>query len=128
MLASTPEGTTLDKLAEMADKVMEVAAPSPSGIHAVTTPTLTDLAPASAADVAALRSGLARLEKMVQKLTHSRSRTPRSPRCSPSLTLPPPSFNDSSDNSLCWYHQKFGDRAQHCCQPCTWSSNGQAGH
>lgn len=132
VLASTPEGTTLDKLAEMADKVMEVAAPIPPPINAMTTPIPTDpthtqtSTPASAADVADLRSEIARLEKLFRKLSHSRSssRTPRSSRRSPSSTPPP----NTSDSSLCWYHQTFGDRAQHCRQPCSWSLNGQAGN
>ena len=126
VLAATPEGTTLDALAEMADKVMEVAAP-PS-MNAVTTPTPTLPPPtASAAEVASLRSEIARLEKLVQKLGRSRSQSPsRNPR-SPRRSTPPPTI-DSSDSSLCWYHQQFGDRAQHCRQPCSWSSNEQAGH
>lgn len=36
VLASTPEGTTL---AEMANKIIEVAAPHLSSVNAVTTPT-----------------------------------------------------------------------------------------
>lgn len=41
VLASTPDTTSLDKLAELADKILEVAAPPPPSVAAATTPTVT---------------------------------------------------------------------------------------
>ena len=32
----------------------------------------------------------------------------------------------SSRSSLCWYHDKFADKATECLSPCHWSGNGQA--
>ena len=133
VLASTPEGTALSKLAEMADKVMEVAAPSGSVASLNTHPPSDQTVappptpPATAADIQELRSEISRLEKLVRSLARSRSpsRSARSSQRSPTPT-PTPASN-TSDNSLCWYHQKFGDRARDCRQPCSWSSNEQAG-
>lgn len=68
VLDSTPEGTTLDKLAEMADKVMEVAVPPPPSVYAVATPSPVNPNPTlpsplvSASDLADLRSEIVRLE------------------------------------------------------------------
>ncbi len=67
VMAYTPDGTSLERLADLADKVIEVAAPS---VAVVTMPTtLTN-------EVEHLREEVSRLEKQVQKLSrpHSSSR------------------------------------------------------
>ena len=124
VLASIPDSTPLEALADMADKIMEVASQS---IAAVATSPPTTTALASAADVEQLRSQLLRLEKLVKQLSRPRSSSRsshRSPHRSPTPTSPP-----SSDTPvLCWYHSKFGDRAQKCRPPCSWSTNEQVGH
>ena len=139
VLASTPEGTALSILAEMADKVIEVAAPSASvaALHAhpsgdppappEASPPLPPSHPATAADIEDLHSEIARLEKLVRNLAQSCSspRLTRSSHHSPTPT--PTSTADAPDNSLCWYHRKFGDRAKDCHSSCAWSSNEQAG-
>ena len=55
VLASTPNGTSLEALAEMGDKIMEVAPPS---IAAIAMPPPAITTPASATDVEQLRSDL----------------------------------------------------------------------
>ncbi len=67
VLASTPDSTGLDTLAELADKV--IAVPTPPGIIAsvASSPTIT-------AEVEHLRTEVSRLEKLVKKLAHSPSR------------------------------------------------------
>ena len=69
VLASTPDAIALDKLAEMADKIIEVATPS---IASVDTPTTAaaDLPPTLAAEVEHVRAEMSRLEKLVQKIAH----------------------------------------------------------
>ena len=122
VLASTPDTTTLDKLAEMADKIMEVATPT---VAAATMPTVAATntpTPALTTEVEHLRAEVTRLEKLFQQLAR-----PRSSSCSTVRQFrrsPTPTTTDS----LCWYHQKFGDQAKRCRSPCAWSSNGQAGH
>ena len=94
VLASTPEGTALAVLAEMADKIMEVAATPPS-VAAIKTPKGSGATPtpqtASAAEIEDLRSEITRLEKLVLKLSRSRSpaRKSRSSHRSPTPTPPP---------------------------------------
>ena len=125
VLASTPEGTTLDKLADMADKIMEVAIPS---VAAVSAPSSAGTAPLTslAAEMEHMRSEIQRLTKLVNKLSRTRSSSRSTPR-SPRRSSTPPSTDDTSDK-FCWYHHKFGEQAQKCKAPCSWSSNEQAGH
>ena len=81
VLASTPESTSLSALAEMADKIVEVAAPLAT-IAAVSTrssdnlPTpLASQAPglATAGDIEDLHAEISRLEKLLRNLNQSRS-------------------------------------------------------
>lgn len=122
VLASTPDTSSLDKLAEMADKVMEVAAPS---VSSVATPT--DIS----AEVEQLRVELSRLERLVSSLarrSRSSSRPPSDSRLPRRTPTPTPPGNNPADStpSLCWYHAKYGDRARRCKQPCSRASNDQA--
>ena len=116
VLASTNSAASLEELAELADKVMEVAA---SSISKIATP------PSLAAEVEQLRGEVARLEKLFKKVTYHCSSSCHASRRSPIRTSDQP--NPPVD-SLCWYHKKFGSQAQHCKSPCSWQSNSQAGH
>lgn len=110
VLASTSDAVTLSDLAQLADKITEVAAPS---ISAVGTPQL-------ATEVEQLRTEIASLKKMVQSLA-SRSRRPSRSRS--------PSPNESHlQSDLCWYHQRFGDKATKCRAPCSKAGNELASH
>ena len=127
VLASTPDTTSLDKLAELADKIMEVAAPPPPSVASATTPIVAGVnTPAPlAAEVEHLRSEVTRLGSLVQQL--GRSRSSSRPASRPSRRSPTPTRSTRND-SYCWYHTTFGDRAQRCRSPCNWSGNDQAGH
>ena len=107
VLASTPDTTDLDDLAQLADKIVEVAIPSVAAVH---TPSPLN------AEVEQLRTEVSRLQEIVKSLS-SRGRSPR--RRSPSPHPP-------SDNDLCWYHQRFGDDARQCRPPCKKSGNDKA--
>ena len=129
VLASSPDTTSLEKLAEMADKVIEVAAPAtipPRAVGAINT-SPGHKSPGLTAEVEHLRGDVARLEKLICKLSTSRSSSRPSARPSRRSPTPTPS-TPSAVYSFCWYHQKFGDKAQRCRSPCTWPSNDQAGH
>ena len=89
VLASTPKGTKLDQLAELADKVMELATPRPGTIAGITTP------PPSEIDL--LWEDVARLEKLVHKL--GRSHSPRRISCSTHRSPSPQSMESSDDAS-----------------------------
>lgn len=108
VLAATDESLTIDKLAELADRIVAVATPS---VSAVSTPQLTT-------EVDQLRAEVGRLQGVVKSLSsQSQLRRPSRFRRSPSPVRrrsPEP-----TDHTLCWYHQKFGDDARKCREPCT---------
>ena len=105
VLASTPDTGNIEDLAQLADKVMEVAVPS---VASVTTST----------ELQQLRQEVTDLKGMLQslKLTQRRSRSRPS--------SPAPCSEQSQE--LCWYHAKFGDQARKCRPPCSKSGNAQA--
>lgn len=105
VLASTPDTGSLENLAQLADKVMEVAVPSVSGITAATT------------ELEQLRQEVASLKTMLQALQQPRG-TSRGRSPSPAPQRRP--------QGVCWYHAKFGDNAQKCKPPCSKSGNAQA--
>ena len=104
VLASTSDTGNID-LAQLADKVMEVAVPS---VASITTST----------ELQQLRQEVTDLKGMLQslKLTQRRSR---------SCPLSPAPCTEQSQE-LCWYHAKFGDQARKCKPPCSKSGNAQA--
>ena len=114
VLASADATMDLNKLADMADKVTEVATPTVSAI--------TDTQ-ADSSEVKQLWEEVARLVDLVASLsTQSRRRSTSRPRRtqSPAPSNPPPT------DSLCWYHAKHGEAAQKCKDLCGWV-NAQTG-
>jgi hypothetical protein len=114
VLASADSSMDLDKLADMADKVMEVATPTVAAVSATHT---------DSSEVQLLREEVARLADLVRSLTTRHRRRSRSASKSsrPASPAPPTSPHDS----LCWYHAKYGEAAQKCKAPCNWG-NSQA--
>ena len=113
VLASADTATDLNKLADMADKVIEVSTPTFAAIS--------NTRPDSS-EVKQLREEVACLADLVASLTsHDRSRrshsTPRSRR--------PLSPASPTEDSLCWYHTKYGGDAKKFKDPCSWG-NSQA--
>ena len=116
VLASAADTTDLAKIADMADKVVEVAAPSVSAISH----TGTD------AKVEKLQAEVTRLADLVASLTQHRPRRDRSQSRGRRNCSPAPQGAQPQD-SICWYHSKFGQAAKKCQEPCSWG-NDQAGH
>lgn len=108
VLASAGGTQSLLELADLADKVMEVATPVISQVS-------------SNPDVEQLRTEVADLKSLLKSMQHSQRRSPKLTRRSPS-PAPKPA------QSLCWYHHRFGEDAKKCQPPCTWSGNDQASH
>ena len=113
ILASTPGNNTVQDLATLAEKIMEVTGNvPPSPINTVSAPD-----GQLVAELTKLREEVAHLKKLVQSNSRSPSRNcshthSRSPRSSS-----PSHAQQSTD--LCWYHQRFGDHARQCREPCS---------
>lgn len=112
----------LDKLAIIADRIMETY--KPAGIAEVTqnAPSSSSSTDTQAA-ISALSAEIAKLNVKIDKMERSRSRsrsrrTPQSRHNSASRgrTRRTP----ESPDWLCQYHYKFRSRARKCTQPCSW--------
>ena len=112
VLASADPSTALPKLAEMADKIIEVA--TPPIVAATSTP---------ASEVQQLREEITRLAELVAPIADGQ-RPQRGRSRSRSRRPPSPARADSQRPAEpCWYHKKFGESAKKCQQPCNWSGN-----
>ena len=126
VLASSGDNVSLDTLAEMADKIMEVALPTVTSVTAPA-PAVAPPPPATiSSEVAELQAEITELRQLLSSLqisshraSHSGSRPPSRTTSRASSPTPP------QGQGLCWYHRRFGDKAQKCTS-CSWSGNGRA--
>ena len=118
ILASADAATVdVDKLADMADKIIDVAggrAPSISAIHS----NRSGYSEEVQADIKELRLEVSRLTELVSSL----STRPRERKRSLSRPRRPPTPTPDS-HPLCWYHHKFGEAAKKCQEPCSWGNS-----
>lgn len=109
VLASSGDSISLDQLAQLADRIMDVAIPTVASVAS----------PKSSPELEQLRAEVSQLQAAVQAY-RTDQRSTASGRRSPSRSWSP------RRNSLCWYHRRFGDKARKCNPPCSQSGNGQA--
>lgn len=128
IVAGDADTLALDKLAAMADRIMDVAGSRRSGtsVHAVSS----DPAPSS--------SEISALTKQINALTQEfRKHLPRSDKPDgpskakqPRSKSPAPVRNQpEATDGVCWYHRRFKEKATKCTAPCSWekeSGNGQS--
>ena len=127
ILASASTKTSLEDLAELADRIIEVNVPMISPVSAPTESVSACAPQPKTSDNAALREEISNLTKLVTRLqtqvtklarsnsaSRSRSRT-RSEQSATSREGEPPR---SHEEQLCWYHDKWGDKARYCRAPC----------
>ena len=122
VLASTNDGTPITELAQLADKVMEVAIPVVSKVS------LQSPAQPSPTEVELLQGKVVALEQEIKSLQQAtRTQLPRHRSPSPRQYSTP----NSAGNPLftiCWYHQNFGASAKKCRPSCSYSGNDSAKH
>ena len=122
VLAFADTSMELGRLANMADKVMEVATPTVAAVSHKNNDSSTTH---DSSEITHLREKVARLASLVESLaTRPRHRSTSRPSRRSSNPAPPTAPQDV----LCWYHAKFGEAAQKCKSPFLWDLNTQAGH
>ncbi|XP_041460834.1 uncharacterized protein LOC121411989 [Lytechinus variegatus] len=125
ILASSSETTPIEQLSEMADKIFEVAAPSPN-IHAIK-PSVAQLAPRAPvnSEVAILQATVNQLAERVEALCHLTEDRGRQRDRQPAKRPRSKSRARSSTRagSECWYHWKYGEKAKRCTPPCSHSES-----
>ena len=116
VLASSSDAKSLEDIAQLADKIVNIAPPSMFSLAPSPSPSTTE--------VDNLRTEVTHLKELVSTLyprgRSSQNRSP-SPLRHPRSHSPPP-----ANPGLCWYHAHFGDRAKNCTPPCSKSRNSPA--
>ena len=121
ILASSASTLSVAQLAEMADGIVEVANPPAVATVAATSTSLDE--------VRQLTETLSRLVAALDSpYPRSRDSSPAARQSRSSRQSSHPSSRSSSPSPYCWYHRKFGTRAQKCRQPCTFPGNAPASH
>lgn len=108
-LAVTAE-TSVDKLAEIADRIAEVYEPSVSQV--TSQPTL----PQSSSSVSHLEEAM---QKLVLEINELKTQTERGRRNNQNYNRER-SRSRSKGRRLCYFHHRFREKARKCQQPCSW--------
>lgn len=140
MVLTSASGLALVQLAQLADTVMEVAAPQVAApqvapIAATQSHLLGAPANISAAETTEdsfrtdIQQAIKALTAQVAALT-SRSRSEHRQRSTsrPRYSSPSQTRAVSRHSDICWYHRTFGDRARNCVGPCSASGNARTHH
>ncbi|CAG5036052.1 unnamed protein product [Parnassius apollo] len=121
-LAGQPH-TSIETLADVADRIHDLVPSSPqvaSISHSHNEPVYND----RAKEVAALRKEVQALTLMHRR-SRPRSRSKRDTRKDRSSSRSQSSYRKFT---LCWYHSKFGEKADKCVRPCDYRSENSKGN
>ncbi|KAJ8727280.1 hypothetical protein PYW08_015677 [Mythimna loreyi] len=115
-------GLTLTELADLADRVHDIAPASPHVAAASTSRT------DSPKDMMSLIMELTRKVDALTTERHSRSR-PRTRQTSGHRSRTPSRRSQSNYRKfpICWYHHKFGSQAKKCVRPCDYTAGNERG-
>lgn len=115
--------TPLDELAELADKIHDVVAPSPQVAATAAVPVMTDGNVTS--QIAALTQQVRALTTRIDRMSRSRGRHNTPSRHRGRSSSAGRSQSSHRKFPTCWYHSKFGADATKCVKPCDFKGNGQ---
>lgn len=123
VLAAQPS-TSLEVLADLADKVLEIAPSSPH-VASACAPTPGSSFDVMAREIAELRKQMNEMNMKLNERSRPSSRKPTRSRSSSRNR----SYSHSRKHPTCWYHYKFGSKANKCFKPCNFkqSENNSGG-
>ena len=124
VLASTDK-MTLTKLAELADKVVEATTLEFTSTASQPIVSPISILPEVKSELSQLREDIDHPKKLFHSSYCGRSQS-RSRGCPCSLT--PSRHPTTTQPTLCWYHQQFGEAAKKYRQPCSYQGNDPASH
>lgn len=123
-ILTTQLDLSLDKLADLADKVVEVSRPA---VFSLASGNLKSSGDSGNAALNAIETKFAELSKQVAELSvnfrQNERATSKSRSRSSSRTK-----TDDKVKRLCWYHHKFGNKALKCVTPCDFQGNSKSNH
>lgn len=122
MVLTSCDTTNLEKLAELADKIVEVSTPQINS--AINAPSSNSTSNSELQQLHSEIADLKRIVSSIQRSSHRRSPSRSGYHGSRSRqSTPEPTTSDD----LCWYHRRFGDAARKCQSPCSkFQENDQA--
>ncbi len=128
ILASSADTVSIDQLATLADKILEVALPTPS-VASITPGPLSSTHADPVKVISDLQGQINSLATQIQALTNQFQSQPRfrgrSQSRSPgnrSSSFSRSPNRQNQNHPFCWYHWKYGSNARHCNPPCTFNS------
>ena len=123
ILASSSDSVDTDRLAEIADRIIDVALPH---TVAAVAPSTKSSIPTSSTEISKLREEMEQLASQVRSLSfqlreRSRSRSRGQSQTPDRQNRPasPAPTPRSSTSTECWYHETYGDNAYRCRSPCS---------
>lgn len=109
----------INKLAQMADKVMEIVKPDVS-IAAVTTTISASNNDLIIAEIAKLRDSIEEIQRGRPTWRQQHGARQRSQSRNRRYNVSEQRRNSQIPDWACYYHFRFGDKANKCVQPCNW--------
>lgn len=119
VLAGQPGAASLEDLADLADRVNDLAATTPK-VAAVSDAVPSSVLNELTREVAELRR---QFQQMTTRNSRSRSRSSRNTRSSSRQR----SQSNYKKFPNCWYHNKFGEKANKCIRPCDYKAENSKG-
>lgn len=120
-IVASQSKATLDEVAELADRIHDIAAPSPHVAAATAPGASSELS----FQVAELTRQVQKLTTKLDRMSRSKSRRSRSDSRDRSNTRSSRSQSSYRKYPLCWYHAKFGEKASRCTKPCDYKPKGK---
>ena len=127
ILASTSDSVDTDKLAEIADRIIDVAMPQTVAAIAppakLPTTTSDNELSKMRGEIEKLAGQMRSLSSQLKERSRSRGRSQTQGNGRQNRSASPAPTSRSSTTTECWYHETYGDNAYRCRSPCSRASS-----